>query len=55
MNPGHFGNVGKEHDKTSGKPYQKSALCIVSEKNWNTNENKDKSVMYSMYCSPFIV
>ena len=29
--------------------YHESTPCVVSEKDWNTKENKDKSMMHVLY------
>ena len=29
--------------------YRKSTPCVVSEKNWNTKEDKGKSLMHALY------
>ena len=29
---------GVQHERATGKPYCKSTLCVVSEKNWDTND-----------------
>ena len=52
MNPVAMENAGEKHDTARGKlyrAYRKLKPCIVSEKNWNTKEDKGKSMIRALY------
>ena len=49
INPVAAENVGNKHDQHSHRQtvshYHESTPCIACEKNWDTKEDKDKSMM----------
>ena len=53
MNSVTMENAGEKHDTAMEREaislYRKSTPCVVSEKNWNTKEDKGRSMIHTLY------